>query len=222
MTSPGTARHAAWPSLPERSRAEQSGAERSKKEQKGAKRNKKEQKGTKRNKKEQKGAGRSRKEQGGAGRSREEQHRRQRRSRSRRGAARPWRGGLEVLRELAGIPPPRRAVAGPDRDSATAINDRKQSEAKHNEASTSMIETRVRPPLNDLRPISVLRFCSSEGLTQAQFVVLWGAMFMFIGDFPEVVSQQIFAGTILVGRLGVCQPLPDEGYISRCHLKQPK
>ena len=73
MTSPGTARHAAWPSLPERSRAEQSGAERSKKEQKGAKRSKKEQKGTKRNKKEQKGTKRNKKEQEGAGRSREEQ-----------------------------------------------------------------------------------------------------------------------------------------------------
>ena len=53
---------------------------------------------------------------------------------------------------------------------------------------------------NVTRPISVLRFWISEGLTQAEGIL------MFIGDFPEVLSQRILEGIILEGRLCMLRP----------------
>ena len=56
------------------------------------------------------------------------------------------------------------------------------------------------PPL---RPISVLRFWTSEGFAQAQFEFQGVEFSCPRGNFPEVLSQRILAGVILVGRLGV-------------------
>ena len=53
-----------------------------------------------------------------------------------------------------------------------------------------------------VRPISLLRFSMSEGLTQ-QNLNLSGGILMSIEISPEVLSQQILVGIILVGRLGV-------------------
>ena len=51
----------------------------------------------------------------------------------------------------------------------------------------------------NIRPISVVRFWMSKGLilsVRAEFI-------LFIINFLKILSQQILAGVILVGRLGV-------------------
>ena len=54
------------------------------------------------------------------------------------------------------------------------------------------------------RPISVLRFSISEGLTQSHYMLISrSGVIMSTASFPEVMSQQILVGIILVGRLGV-------------------
>ena len=52
------------------------------------------------------------------------------------------------------------------------------------------------------RPISVLSFWTSEGLTQAESLSLRRGIVMSMGDFQEMLSQAILVGIILVGRFG--------------------
>ena len=56
--------------------------------------------------------------------------------------------------------------------------------------------------LSAMRPISVLRFWTSEGLTQAESSSQGVELPRPAGDLLEGSSQRILAGTILVGRLG--------------------
>ena len=65
------------------------------------------------------------------------------------------------------------------------------------------IETVVGPFSCLLWPIAVLRFWISEGLTSSRILILRGGILMSIGNFPEILSQAILAGIILVWRLGV-------------------
>ena len=58
-----------------------------------------------------------------------------------------------------------------------------------------------------LRPISVLRFWILEGFDSSIILSLRGEIIMCIGNFPEMVSQQILAGIILVERLGILSAL---------------
>ena len=69
------------------------------------------------------------------------------------------------------------------------------------EASITQASLRVR---RDVRPISVLRFWNSDGLTQQNIncIICKGGIIMPIGNFPEMLSQRNLAGIILVGRLG--------------------
>ena len=65
------------------------------------------------------------------------------------------------------------------------------------------IEAAVGPFSCLLRPISVLRFWISEGLTSSRISIIRGGILMSIGNFLEILSQAILAGIILVWRLGV-------------------
>ena len=55
----------------------------------------------------------------------------------------------------------------------------------------------------EARPISILRFRISEGLTQAASYFQWVKFPGPYGNVPESLSQQISIGIILVGRLAV-------------------
>ena len=57
-----------------------------------------------------------------------------------------------------------------------------------------------------IRPISVLRLWISEGLNQASSYILRGELFMFVGNYPDLLSRQISVRIVLVGRLGVSPP----------------
>ena len=55
-----------------------------------------------------------------------------------------------------------------------------------------------------VRPISVLTLWIPEGLTDSSIIlILRGGIPRPIGDFPEILSQAILVGIMLVGRLGV-------------------
>ena len=43
-----------------------------------------------------------------------------------------------------------------------------------------------------------------RGFGSIRILILRGGILMSIGDFPEMWSQRVFVGTVLVGRLGVC------------------
>ena len=71
------------------------------------------------------------------------------------------------------------------------------------------------------RPISVLRFWISEGLTEADYWFLRCGVLMSIGIFPESSSRAILAGIILVGRWGVAWSLrsfPSFSFMPACWL----
>ena len=57
--------------------------------------------------------------------------------------------------------------------------------------------------LYSLRPVSVLRFRISEGLTQAESSFLGVGILRPTGNLPEIMSQRILVARILVRRLGV-------------------
>ena len=65
----------------------------------------------------------------------------------------------------------------------------------------------VQPVL--IRPISILRLWISEGLTLKQNFNIKGWNSHVHRNFPDVSSQAILAGIILVGRLGV-QPAVEQ------------
>ena len=56
------------------------------------------------------------------------------------------------------------------------------------------------------------------GFDSGRILSLRGAILMHMGDFPEGLSQQILAGMILLGRLGV---LEIEQRIAAFFAKQP-
>ena len=87
---------------------------------------------------------------------------------------------------VATVPPPRSASAGRTRRATTW--------------SASAVALGLGTPV---RPISVLRFWISEGLTQAESQVLGPGIPRTLDNFPEILSQRVFVGTILAGRLGV-------------------
>ena len=53
-----------------------------------------------------------------------------------------------------------------------------------------------------VRPVRLLRVCISEGLTRALFIIRGGVL-MTVGKFPGMLSQRISVGIIVVWRLGV-------------------
>ena len=45
-----------------------------------------------------------------------------------------------------------------------------------------------------------------RGFDSSRILILRGRIFMSMGNFPDVLSQRILVGIILVGRLGVNRP----------------